>query len=283
MKILELFAGTKSVSRVFASRGHETFTVEWDRRHPDIDLYADIGTLTAEDILSRFGRPDVVWASPDCATYSVAAISHHRNGVEPKTEYARFCDAVNAHFLDLIRELRPRFYFIENPAGMLQHMPFLKDFLAETGGAKHLLTYCKYSDPWTDECGVVHLPRQKRTHIFTNHQEPRFLPPCRNGDTCHEKAPRGARTGTQGLKGSVERSRIPERLCEHICDICEESLCRKTDGGNERTTDAKLVEIFDAVLYELRGFMQELPDLETPELRDLVEEAQAALDELRNP
>lgn len=38
-------------------------------------------------------------------------------------------------------------------------------------------------------------------------------------------------------------------------------------------TEAKLAEILEAVLYELRGFMQELPDLETPELRDLVEEA----------
>ena len=39
---------------------------------------------------------------------------------------------------------------------------------------------------------------------------------------CHERAPRGSKTGTQGLKGSKERSVIPERLCEHIVDICEQ-------------------------------------------------------------
>lgn len=44
---------------------------------------------------------------------------------------------------------------------------------------------------------------------------------CKNGDSCHERAPRGSRTGTQGLKGSKERSVIPAALCEHIVDICE--------------------------------------------------------------
>lgn len=39
--------------------------------------------------------------------------------------------------------------------------------------------------------------------------------------TCHEKAPRGSKTGTQGLKGAVQRSVIPEELCLHIADICK--------------------------------------------------------------
>jgi hypothetical protein len=61
----------------------------------------------------------------------------------------------------------------------------------------------------------------KPTDIWTNHPNPQFLPPCHNGDTCHEAAPRGSRTGTQGLKNAMERSRIPDKLCEHIVDICE--------------------------------------------------------------
>lgn len=72
---------------------------------------------------------------------------------------------------------------------------------------------CKYGDK-----------RMKPTDIWTNHPNPKFLPMCKNGDPCHVSAPRGARTGTQGLKGSIERSRIPAKLCEHIVDICEEGL-----------------------------------------------------------
>ena len=78
MKILELFAGTRSIGKAFEARGHEVFSVEWDKNFENIDLYADIGKITAQDILDKFGKPDVIWASPDCTTFSIAAISHHR-------------------------------------------------------------------------------------------------------------------------------------------------------------------------------------------------------------
>ena len=78
---------------------------------------------------------------------------------------------------------------------------------------RYTITYCQYGDT-----------RMKPTDIWTNHPSPRFKPMCHNGDNCHEKAPRGSKTGTQGLKGAKERSIIPEKLCEHIVDICEELL-----------------------------------------------------------
>lgn len=229
MKVLELFAGTRSIGKAFERKGHEVFSVEWDKKHPDIDLYCDIGKLSAEEVLEKFGRPDVCWASPDCSSYSLAAISHHRDGIEPKTEYAKFCDAVNSHLMDLLKELKPKYYFIENPVGMMKNMPWLQRFLLETGGREHRITYCKYENPWVDENGVEHKPRMKPTNIFTNHPNPNFLPPCKNGDKCHEAEPRGSKTGTQGQKGSVERSRIPDRLCDHIVSICENPPQRKAE------------------------------------------------------
>jgi len=78
MKVLELFAGTRSIGKAFEAAGHEVFSVEWDKSFENIDLYADIMTITAADILEQFGKPDVIWASPDCSTFSIAAISHHR-------------------------------------------------------------------------------------------------------------------------------------------------------------------------------------------------------------
>ena len=123
MKVLELFAGTRSIGKAFEERGHDVYSVEWNRDFKDIDLYQDIGQLTASDVLERFGHPDVIWASPDCTSYSVAAISHHRRqnpetgSLDPITEYAKFCDKVNAHVVELIRELKPKYWFIENPRG----------------------------------------------------------------------------------------------------------------------------------------------------------------------
>lgn len=123
MKVLELFAGTRSIGKAFEANGHEVFSIEWDKSFDHINLYADIGTLTAGDILEKFGKPDVIWASPDCSTFSVAAISKHRRknkntgSLEPITEYAKFCDAVDQNVLKLIDDLKPSFYFIENPRG----------------------------------------------------------------------------------------------------------------------------------------------------------------------
>jgi len=208
MKILELFAGTQSIGKAFKDKGHEVFSVEWDKSFENITLYADILTVQARDIIKRFGYPDVIWASPDCSTYSVAAISHHRKQEEsgnlaPISEYAKFCDKVNMHVLDLIEELKPKYYFIENPRGGLRKMDFMK------GLYRYTVTYCQYGET-----------RMKPTDIWTNHPDPRFKPMCKNGDSCHEKAPRGSRTGTQGIKGSKERSVIPKELCNHIVKIC---------------------------------------------------------------
>lgn len=211
MKILELFAGTRSIGKVFEERGHDVFSVEWDKRFNDIDMYIDINELSAEMILNRFGKPDVIWASPDCTTFSIAAISHHRKknpetgNLDPVSDYAKFCDQVDQHVLDLIEELNPRFYFIENPRGGMRKMTWMQ------GLPRYTITYCKYGDK-----------RMKPTDIWTNHPDPKFIPPCKNGDPCHERAPRGSKTGTQGLKNAKERSIIPKKLCEHICDICEE-------------------------------------------------------------
>jgi hypothetical protein len=220
MKVLELFAGTRSIGRAFEARGHEVFSVEWDKSFENINLHTDIGQLTAAEILMVFGKPDVIWASPDCATFSVAAFARHRRKnektgeLEPVSEYAKFCDQVDQNVLKLIHELQPAFYFIENPRGGLRKMSWMQ------GLPRYTVTYCQYGDT-----------RMKPTDIWTNHPDPQFKPSCKNGDPCHEAAPRGSATGTQGLKSSKVRSVIPAQLCEHIVDICEKYIPGEEDDS----------------------------------------------------
>lgn len=209
MKLLELFSGTQSISKEFRKEGHKTYTVDFDKvfKEPDYydtDLIIDILELTPDMILDSFGRPDIIWASPDCRSYSIAGISHHRTKKEdgyliPKSDYAKMSDRLNLHVLKLIEVLKPKYYFIENPRGGMRKMKFMKNI------PRYTITYCQYGDN-----------RMKPTDIWTNHPNPDFKPMCKNGSPCHVSAPRGSSTGTQGLKNAIERSRIPVEFCKHI-------------------------------------------------------------------
>ena len=205
--LVELFAGSRSIGKVGDELGMNVFSVDW-QNFDGINLAKDIGELTLNDVPFI---PDIVWASPDCTTYTIAAISKHRNGTEPKSEYAKKCDQVNVHFIGLIKEWlklnQNMVFFIENPRGMLRKMPFMQEF------KRHTIWYCQYGDD-----------RAKPTDIWTNSQTWKPRPVCHNGNkNCHHQpAPRGSKTGTQGRKGSYERSIIPRELCLEVL----RSACR---------------------------------------------------------
>lgn len=205
INVLELFAGSRSIGRAAEALGMNVYSVDW-QPFDGIDLVMDVEELEARHIPFV---PDVVWASPDCATYSIAAISRHREGVHPKSDYAKKCDKVNKHFLELIdrwQNVNPDMvYFVENPRGMLRKMPFMLKL------PRHTIWYCQYGDE-----------RAKPTDIWTNSKKWIPRPECHNGNKqCHHlPAPRGSQAGTQGLKDSVERSKIPEALCIEILKSC---------------------------------------------------------------
>jgi len=203
MKILELFAGSRSVGKVAENMGHEVFSVDV-KDFEGIDLVKDIEYLIPEDIPFV---PDVIWSSPPCTTYSIAAVSHHRLNGDPISDFAIKSDKLVLKTLELIKHFQCK-YFIENPRGMLRKQKFM------FGIPRTTVTYCSYGDN-----------RMKPTDIWSNHIFNMFniegwnpKPMCFNGNKkCHhEPAPRGSRTGTQGLKNNYERSKVPYELCKEI-------------------------------------------------------------------
>jgi len=220
MKVAEFFAGSRSIGKAFEEKGHNVFSIDWEP-YENIDLVGDVESISIKDLP---WTPDVIWASPDCKTYSIAAVSTHRDKrIIPKSDYAKKCDKVNLNFIKIIKEclsINPNLvFFIENPRGMLRHMPFMQQF------TRYTIWYCQYGDN-----------RAKPTDIWTNSKEWRPKLPCRNykydkdgviiNKHCHhESARRGAKTGTQGLKGSYTRSIIPKLLCEEIVALFTPHSC----------------------------------------------------------
>ncbi len=100
MKILELFAGSRSIGKIAEEMGHTVCSVDIEP-FDEIDIVKDIEFLTIEDLPFI---PDMIWASPPCTTYSIAAISHHRNGQIATSEFAQKSDRLVKNVLKLIKE-----------------------------------------------------------------------------------------------------------------------------------------------------------------------------------
>lgn len=154
--------------------------------------------------------PDILWASPPCTWFSVAAIGRNwtKGSLEPKTETARIWLLLlhkTIEMIDHYKKINPNLiWYIENPRGMMRKMPCMDNIL------RHTVTYCQYWDT-----------RMKPTDIWTNNIRWIPRPACSNWDTCHIAAPRGSSTGTQGLKWAYERSKIPEELCIEVLSACK--------------------------------------------------------------
>jgi len=197
MKVLELFAGSCSFSNVAKELGYDTFTTDY-KDFEDIDYVTDI---FAFDLNKLPWQPDIIWASPPCTYFSVASIGKHWNADHtPKSKEAITGMAIVNKTKEIITKLQPKHFVIENPRGKLRKLNLLDDYTLDT------VTYCQYGDT-----------RMKPTDLWHNLiWTPRTM--CKNGMTCHVAAPRGSVTGTQGLKGNYERSKVPYELCKEILE-----------------------------------------------------------------
>lgn len=215
MRMLEVFSGTGRMSQAFRERGWDAKTI--DNTYSS-DLQIDARSLTKRKVIELCGgEPDFLWMSPPCTAFSVASIGTHWGGGHrayiPKTQTAK----IGLELLAKCHEIRSWFpgalWMIENPMGVMRKMPSMQDHI------RHTITFCQYGEK-----------RMKPTDIWTNVEGWVPRPRCKNGAPCHDRAPRGAKTGTQGLKGAYERGALPYELCTEISQTVTDIFRR---GGTQ--------------------------------------------------
>lgn len=199
MKTLELFCGTKSFSNVAQNLGHSIYTVDKDGSFEPTEVCDILNWKPSKNLLNV----DILWASPPCTCFSVASIGTHWGGgyraYKPKTNNAKIALNIVKKTIEIIKIIKPKYWFIENPRGVLRKLNIMNELPRKT------ITYCQYGDT-----------RMKPTDIWTNCDIWIPRPMCKNGDPCHEAAPRGSTTGTQGIKLVKNRSKIPDELFKDI-------------------------------------------------------------------
>jgi hypothetical protein len=210
LNVLDLFSGLHGWAEPFIDRGHRVVTTDIDPIF-DCTITGDFLDPKVRETLMMFGPFDIVLASPPCEAFSVASIGTHWGGGKgayvPKTERAELGIALLDATVEFCQSADTLFV-IENPRGVMRKMESVQSLDRRT------VTYCQYGQR-----------NMKPTDLFSNAfhlWEPR--PPCKNGDSCHDAAPRGAKTGTQGIKGYALRSKIPYELALDVC-LAVESAC----------------------------------------------------------
>lgn len=201
MRLLELFSGTGSIGKVFQRQGWEVVSVDIDGSF-GCTICADIRDVDPVSLLEKYGRLDVVWASPPCTEYSCA-----RTYAKTPRDLEG-ADGLVRKALEIIECLQPRWWFIENPAsGLLKDRAVVRDLPCV------VVDYCQFGTTY-----------RKRTAIWTNS--------ALAGRTCTAETRcagwRGGghldsaqQGGVNGRRHTVhELHAIPEALCEEVYRCC---------------------------------------------------------------
>lgn len=218
--VLDLYTGKGGFHKGFIDRGHTVITVDNEKKF-NPTIVADIKKLSASDF-EKYRRPgykyifDLILASPPCNCFSVLSIPRYWKNGKPKNQTSKEAIALVKHTQKLIKALDPPYWIMENPRAMLRKI---------IGRPTGTVTYCQYGARY-----------MKATDLWGKHPPGLKLRRCKNGDLCHEPAPRGSKTtGVQRLSSPEIRALVPEKLSLEIALACEAAFNAKTRPKGQET------------------------------------------------
>ena len=205
LRVLVLFSGGGSVEKaihaLYPNNRLDIVAVDVCPKS-SATIVADINEFAQTQLFDwNPGHFDIIWASPPCTEYSYA-----KSVGERKLDEA---DRLVASALACLIWLKPRYWFIENPVGMLKDRPLMIPFEPYL----QKVSYCQYNEPV-----------RKDTCIWTNAPVKNLLI-CRKGSMCptKEKFGQHMRTAQAGPSNLVPGSgagknvyHIPETLLKSL-------------------------------------------------------------------
>lgn len=207
--LLELFSGTGSVGSVAKDLGYDVVSLDIAKKFKPtyiMDILR-VDDVWLDSFIEEHGRPDVIWASPDCRHYSKIRFNYKALGHKaPDLAYA---DSLVQKALYIIDYLQPQTWFIENPAtGLLKTREFMKGLPCKR------CCYCKY-DPGCSK---------KETMVWGNRLdawEPKMCSVSGGHTHCDQKRLTGKHASSIGNShhkevGRTDRIRIPSALIHDL-------------------------------------------------------------------
>jgi hypothetical protein len=221
LKVLELFAGSRSIGKAAESIGMEVLSL--DKFVAEGNRLISVEEITREWIVSEMrGEPNIIWGSPVCSVWSKTGWFHYwdtdiyaiTKQFIAKNPFANESVEMVRKTIEVFSWFPNAVFGMENPEGMLQMHPVTSYFrVYGIPARKTTVTYCQYGD-------VIRKP----TQIWNNCHFWESKSPCKNGDNCHKESPRGSMKGIFEKKGNYERSVIPRELCLEFLRAAQEQV-----------------------------------------------------------
>jgi len=205
MIALDLFARNDLFTSAAKKFGYEVYGTYHEQFY-NVNQVCNFLDFSMDKLIKELGsKPDVIWASPPCNTFSLLSVGHHWNKDKtPKSDQCKKALKMIDKIIKIIEDYEIKFWFIENPRAFLRKQSIMENLPRKT------VTYCSYGDD-----------RMKPTDIWTNlNWMPREMCFNNNPNCNHLRAPKGSAGGTLSLKQN-KRALIPTALFDDIFETIE--------------------------------------------------------------